>query len=137
MKKIALFLSVIYLLGCSGKELTPQEEQILGTWQLTEYCVSSGAGNCTTQPATAVRTQTLEFRKDGSFIQKIPEPGKFQTPIVSSGEFQIVTPGKIRFGFDDRATFTEEVQWSYELSGDRLKILPLCFEGCSYTYRRL
>lgn len=137
MKKIVLLLSVLYLLGCNEQELTPEEERILGTWQLVEYCVSPGNGNCSPQAATAVRTQTLEFRKNGSFIEKIPEPGKFQTPLVSSGEFQIVTPGKIRFTFDDRATFTEEVQWSYELSGNRLTILPLCFEGCSYTYRRL
>lgn len=137
MKKIAILLSVLYLVGCTKKELTPQEEQILGTWQLVEYCISPGAGNCTPQLATAVRTQTLDFKKNGSFIEKIPEPGKFQTPIVSSGEFGIVTIGKITFTFDDRATFSESVQWGYELSGNRLTILPLCFEGCSYTYRRL
>lgn len=137
MKKIVLILSMLYLLGCSKNELTPLKKQILGTWQLAEYCISPGNGNCTPQPATVIYTQTLKFRKNGSFIEKIPEPGKFQTPIVSSGEFQIVTDGKIKLKFDDRTTFTEEVQWGYELSGDSLTILPLCFEGCSYTFRRL
>ncbi len=137
MKKIVLFLSIVYLIACSRKELTPQEEQILGTWQLIEYCVSPGNGNCTPQVATAVRSQTLEFKKNGSFIERIPQPGQFQTPLVGSGEFRIVSSGEIRIKFDDKATFAQEVQWGYEVSNNRLTIVPVCFEGCSYTYQRI
>ncbi|TDB64117.1 LolA-like protein [Arundinibacter roseus] len=136
MKKIALVFALMSLLGCSREEATPEERLIYGKWQLLEFCVSPGNGSCDPQQATAVRTQSLEFKKNGSFIQRIPQPGQFSTPIVSSGDFSIKTPGRINFNFDNKTTFKEEVSWLYELSDTLLTIRPQCIEGCAYTYER-
>lgn len=138
MKQVGLRIGVLFfLLGCAREELTPEEVQILGKWQLKEYCIGPGSGNCTPQSATAIHSQVLDFKNNGSFTQKIPQPGKFQTPVVSSGEYRIDTVGTIRFRFDNTATLSGEVRWGYVLSNNVLTLSPQCFEGCSYTYQRL
>lgn len=138
MKQVAIFLSIVYLLaGCSQNELTPEEERIVGTWQLSEYCISPGFGNCIPQPATAAISQTLEFRNNGSVIEKRPQPGRFQSPIVSSGDYKIDSNGKITFRFDNQTALAGEVEYGYKLSANTLVITPPCYEGCSYTYTRL
>jgi hypothetical protein len=138
MKKIALLLSVLCLVaGCTNQELTPEQERILGTWRLTEYCVSPGFGSCTPQLATATINQTLEFQKNGSLIEKRPQPGKFQSPIVSSGDYKIERKNRISFRFDNQSAIAGDVEWGYELTGNTLVIAPQCYEGCSYTYTRL
>ncbi|MPR33246.1 lipocalin family protein [Salmonirosea aquatica] len=138
MKRIGFMLMLISLLGCSKESLSPEEKNIVGTWQLKEFCVGPGDGSCPQQLATTSATQTLEFRKDGSFIEKIPQPGQFQTPIVSSGEFRIEGEGRLYFKFDNAGTGNKENHWGYNLAGDRLTILPsICNEGCSYTYQRM
>lgn len=137
IKNIFLIVGLVSFLGCGGNDLSPAEEQILGKWQLFEYCVSPGSGNCVPQTATTTNSQTLEFKRNGSFIEKKPQPGRFQTPIVSSGDYQIKSKGKIIFRFDNQTAITGEVEWGYEVSATELVIYPLCFEGCKYTYTRM
>lgn len=136
MKKLGLILILLWA-GCSS-DITSGGAEILGKWQLYEFCVGSGDGSCPPQLATAIATQTIEFRKDGSFIEKIPQPGQFQTPVVSSGEFRIEGEGKLYLKFDDAGVFSRENHWGYRLTGNTLVLLPsACNEGCSYTYRRI
>jgi hypothetical protein len=138
MKKAGIYIvGLLGMLACSPDKLSPEEGRIIGKWQLAEYCVGSVTGSCTPQVATAITSQTLEFKKNGSFMAKIPQPGKFQTPIVSSGEYHIAAGGIIRFRFDAAASFTNEVEWHYTLTDEHLTIEPQCYEGCTYTYQRL
>ncbi len=138
MKRIDFILVLATLVGCNKESLSPEEKNIVGTWQLVEFCVGPGDGSCPPQLATTSITQTLEFRKDGSFIEKIPQPGQFQTPIVSSGEFKIEKQGNIYLRFDNAGIYNEENQWGYTLKNDMLTILPtVCNEGCSYSYKRI
>jgi len=139
MKRIGFILLLATLVGCSKEvSLSPEEKNIVGTWQLAEFCVGPGDGSCPQQLATTSITQTLEFRRDGSFIEKVPQPGQFQTPIVSSGEFKIEGGGKLYLKFDNAGNAPTENHWGYTLTADRLTILPaVCNEGCSYTYKRI
>lgn len=138
MKSIGFILVLAALLGCSKEALSPEEKNIVGTWQLEEFCVCPGDGSCAPQLATTRITQRLEFRKDGTFIEKIPQPGQFQTPIVSSGEFRIEGEGRLYLKFDNAGTASKENHWGYTLTYDRLTILPsVCNEGCSYSYKRM
>ncbi len=138
MKRIAFILVLATLAGCSKESLSPEEKNLLGTWQLEEFCVGPGDGSCPPQLTTTVATQTLEFRKDGSFIEKIPQPGQFKTPIVSSGEFRIEAVDRLYLKFDNAGTAQKENHWGYTLTADRLTILPtVCKEGCSYSYKRM
>ncbi|WP_207504803.1 lipocalin family protein [Telluribacter humicola] len=137
MKKLSLLLSFVLLISCEKEELSTVERSIVGKWQLVEYCVSPGSGECNAQMATAIYTQTVEFREDGSFIEKIPERQKFWTPIMSSGQYRILEgKGKIEFQFDVSSSRTP-VGVDYQLSGNRMTLLPGCFEGCRYTYEKV
>lgn len=138
MKRIAFALILTTLVGCSKESLSPEEKNLLGTWQLSEFCVGPGDGSCPPQLATTSITQSLEFRKDGSFIENIPQPGQFQTAIVSSGEYRIEGEGKLYLKFDNPGVFTQENHWGYSLTAEKLTILPsVCNEGCSYTYKKI
>lgn len=138
MRRIAFILIVATLVGCSKESLSPEEKNLLGTWQLSEFCVGPGDGSCPPQLSTTVATQTLEFRQDGSFIENIPQPGQFQTAIVSSGEYRIEEEGKLYLKFDNPGVFTQENRWGYSLTAEKLTILPsVCNEGCSYTYKKI
>ncbi|WP_247236835.1 hypothetical protein [Telluribacter sp. SYSU D00476] len=137
MKKLSLLLSLILLISCEKEELSTAERSIVGKWQLVEYCVSPGAGECVAQMATAIYTQTVEFRKDGSFIERIPERQKFWTPIMSSGQYRVLEDkGKIEFQFDISSSRTPAAM-DYQFAGDRMTLLPVCIEGCRYTYERI
>ena len=81
MKRLVLVLMFLWA-GCSSKDITAVNVDILGKWQLTEFCVGTGDGSCPPQLATTSITQSLEFRKDGSFIEKVPQPGQFQTCLL-------------------------------------------------------
>lgn len=138
MKTLGWVLILVSLLGCSKESLSPEEKTLLGTWQLAEFCVGPGDGSCPPQLATTSITQSLEFRKDGSFIEKIPQPGQFQTPIVSSGEFRIEKEGRMYLKFDNAGIYNKVNHWGYRLTNDMLTILPtVCKEGCSYTYKKI
>lgn len=138
MNRIAFILVLATLVGCSKESLSPEEKNLLGTWQLVEFCVGPGDGSCPPQLATTSITQSLEFRKDGSFIENIPQPGQFQTAIVSSGEYRIEGEGKLYLKFDNPGVFTQENHWRYSLTAEKLTILPsVCIEGCSYSYKKI
>ena len=137
MKRLVLVLMFLWA-GCSSKDVTAVNVDILGKWQLTEFCVGPGDGSCPPQVATTSITQSLEFRKDGSFIERVPQPGQFQTPIVSSGQYRAEGEGNLYLKFDNPGIFIQENHWGYSLRADKLTILPsVCNEGCSYTYRRI
>lgn len=137
MKNLGLILMLLCT-GCSTKDVTAVNADILGKWQLEKFCVGIGDGSCPPQAATGGVTQTLEFRKDGTFLSKIPQPGLFQTPVVSSGEYHVENEGKLYFKFDNPGVFDQENLWGYRLTTGKLTILPsVCNEGCSYTYRRI
>ncbi|HEV7348864.1 hypothetical protein [Telluribacter sp.] len=137
MKKLSLLLGIVLLISCEADELTATEKSLVGTWRLAEFCVSPGTGECTLQPASAIQTQTLEFRKDGSFIERIPERQKFWTPVVSSGQYTVLEENsRIQFRFDVSSS-TVPADWGYQLSGKRMTLLPTCFEGCKYTYEKI
>ena len=137
MKRVGLALVLLWA-GCKSKDVTALNADILGKWQLEEFCVGIGDVCCPPQTATGGVTQTLEFRKDGSFLSKIPQPGQFQTPIGSSGEYRVENEGKIYLKFDNPGVFVQENLWGYRLTAEKLTILPsVCNEGCSYTYRRI
>ena len=141
MKKLGWLLIFAYLAGCSNsKELSPAEAEIIGKWQLAEFCVSPGDSSCSMQTATPATTQVLDFRKDGSFIEKIPQPGQFQTPIRSSGEYRLEAPDRIYFQFDSVNNLEPEKPWAwgYTITGNLLTIQPsVCNEGCIYIYKKI
>ncbi|GAB2781066.1 hypothetical protein GCM10027275_25810 [Rhabdobacter roseus] len=136
MKKVLLFLVLISLLpGCKKDELMSADEiSLIGKWNLTEFCVSAGAGPCETKFSTVSYAQTVQFQKDGSFIQSVPEPGKFQTPLISSGQYRLLNQSQIELQFDQASNLESRTVWTYELAGKRLTLYPLCIEGCYYTY---
>lgn len=141
MKKMGWWLILGCLAGCSNnKDLSPVEAEIIGKWQLSEFCVSPGNGSCSMQTATPTTTQVLDFRKDGSFIEKIPQPGQFQTPIRSSGEFRLEAPDRIYFKFDTPNNLEPQTPraWGYSIANDLLTIQPsVCNEGCIYIYKKI
>jgi hypothetical protein len=144
MKRSTLLLGLLLLwVSCENQSLSPVEQTLVGTWRLAEYCVSPGTGSCIMQPATAIQTQTLEFRKDGSFIERIPDRQKFWTPLVSSGEYRVLQEqSRIEFRFDASAS-TYPASWEFRLepgqrqAGQRLTLLPTCFEGCTYVFEKI
>lgn len=138
MKKILLFLVLMNVLpGCKNQELLSADEMsLLGKWNLAEFCISTGTGPCQTQFSTVSYAQTVQFQKDGSFIQSTPEPGKFQTPLVSSGQYRLLDQNRIELHFDLSTNLESMTVWTYELRGNRLTLYPLCIEGCYYTYQK-
>lgn len=127
----------IFLLGCTRKELSPAQSALLGTWRLTEFCMSPGDASCPPQAATATIAQTLEFRQDGSFLERAPQPDQFRTPIDGPGTYRIDAPNRIAFTFSQPSSYQQEVVWAYSLSERLLTIRPGCREGCAYTYRKI
>lgn len=148
MKNLGLYFALMCLLGCSNKDsaLSPAEAELIGKWQLVEFCLSPGDGSCPAQTATPATTQILDFKKNGSFLENRPQPGQSQSPITNSGEYRLEAPDVIYFKFD-LSNFgingvldppaPAEVKWHYTLSRNILILNPPCRERCAYTYKKI
>lgn len=148
MKKLGWLLIFAGLAGCSNKDtaLSPAEAEIIGKWQLTEFCQSPGDGSCPAQTATPATTQVLDFRRDGTFLENRPQPGQSQAPIKSSGEYRLEAPDVIYFKFDPvnfglngviAPPASTEVKWHYAQNRNLLTLSPPCRERCAYTYKKI
>lgn len=148
MKKLEWLLIFVCLAGCSNKDnaLSPAETELLGKWQLVEFCQSPGDNSCPRQEVTPATTQVLDFRADGSFLENRPQPGQSQAPIKSSGEYRLEAPDVIYLKFDPGnfvgagvpgLPVSAEVKWRYGLSRNLLTLSPPCRETCAYTYKKI
>ena len=98
---------------------------IVGRWVLTDYLADPGNGSGTWQKADSRNPKYIEFTASGEYI-----------PHDTTGNYnryEILGDSAIRFTRTIPPTRQETVHYTF--SPTKLRLLPLCMEGCGYVYK--
>lgn len=122
---ILAFLAIITAISCSRSTLEPENGYPLhGKWKFKEYYVDPGNGSGTWQPAPQGQTY-IDFNINGTLATDV---GLFSGYSKYESTDSTVTIMNI--------SGTNQFFMYYNIEGNVLTLNPLCFEGCSYKFKR-
>ena len=125
-----LFLSLILTIGCDKSSKVDQAlaDDLFGKWVYTEYYVSPGT-ETDWKPADPAG-QTIEFKKNGAFINDINLMAGFN-------KFEIIDSTTVRFKKSSDSGDFWEVRVKINVKDGMLELWGKnCIEGCGYRFRR-
>ena len=136
-----LFVIILFglLMSCSNESNDlPEDERprtdLIGRWQLVEFCYSPGDASCPIQEANG--ETIFEFNIDSSFVFTSNDPQLLALPAVSSGRFT-VTNNIMNFINEDTGQVLEEGRFISSVNSESLELNPFCIESCREFYERI
>lgn len=128
MKHLIILIVLLLLSACSSPSCDETEFNLIGSWELFEFCVSPGDITCPVQ--TPDQEQILEFRMDSTFSLTI------DGQIMDNGSFSVSNSVLTFMGQQDDQTFGNSrfisIQGSCEVD-----LNPLCIEECRSSYEKI
>ncbi|MGB8193839.1 MAG: hypothetical protein WCF67_18040 [Chitinophagaceae bacterium] len=127
--RLAAILSLVIMLSAFQCHRTCGPEDgsttLTGKWKFTEFYMSPGDGSVNWQGAPAGQTY-IEFKPDGSFASDLPMLSNYT-------RYEIIDASSVKLL---GAPSPNQFLLGYTISGSRLEIIPPCFEGCAYRFKR-
>jgi hypothetical protein len=129
---LSCLLGFLLLDSCNRESLLPTNPDLIGTWQLYQEGGSPGFGYFVT-PVPGRPRQALTFTKGGT----VQLQGDRLT-IFSAYPFyrHDAQGGSARLRFLKTKTDPIGLAVGWQLKGDSLRIVPMCYEGCHFGFVR-
>ncbi len=128
MKHLIILFSLLCLYACSSSSCDEQEFNLIGTWELFEFCNYSGGIEASCPIQTPDQDEFFEFRTDSSFTLFIGGQ------LVNSGTFSVTNS---RIDLIDDITGTLDYRSINPQGPCELNMNPLCEEGCRWSYQKI
>ncbi len=132
-KSLCLALLLFLLLGCSKNDLSPEAQNIVGTWRLHEIGYSPGSGYYTNSvPERPL--QSLTFTEKG----QLSKEGENLNGMFKAPHYRVnPTQKDWEIEFLDKKKDKSGAIAKFYIKGDTLTVVPPCIEGCHYAFVRI
>ena len=127
----AVVIMILISLGCNEEETLNPENELFGTWRLTEVLADPGDGSGTFQPTTIDKTMT--FAAEGTIFTNLalcPFSSNINKSVTGAYTFEdnrgVITP-----------TDCPDYTLDFELSESNLIIYLPCIEPCAEKYEKI
>ncbi|MBD2757835.1 hypothetical protein [Spirosoma validum] len=140
MMHVAPLLVVLTILtSCRSLPKGSINAKIAGTWRLYESGDAPGGGTYVVKSIRPVPAQTITLSRNGRFKAEGSDPFfiSLYVPIQRyRAEKTPTTENYFRFGYWDSKT-RRLVYQGLTLKNDTLRLTPLCYEGCHFSFLRI
>lgn len=142
MRDRATLLIVLASLVCCLAALPQRSayEPVVGTWQLFEIGNDdSGGFNYVIKPISSHPAQTIELGREGRFRTNVSAPffrslyssvREYRVEWIAGDTYSIIYQKKQR-------RKTTAFRQGLQLRNDTLRLNPLCYEGCHFSFVRI
>ena len=125
MKQLIILSMLLIACACSSPSCEDEVFELIGSWELVQFCFSPGDASCPIQ--TPTEDEIIEFRSDSTFTLSIGDSTTLGTFSISNRLIEY------------RDSFGSIIQQRVilETSRCRLEMGPLCFEACREYYEKI
>src|SRR5688500_1823440 len=122
MKLVYNLMTILVVSSC---QFSPgQSPAIVGKWKMTHFYADIGDGKGTWQEADKQNTRTIEFKKNGEFIDSQKD---------KTGKYALLDSTHVEIK-DNSQSYKMTI---VELGTDLLVVKANCIEGCGEKYVRI
>ena len=127
MRTFLFAIGLIVLLGsCTDSTCDDEDFNLIGRWQLIEFCFSPGNASCPIQ--TPEEIEIMEFKGDSTYTYSIGAQS-------SAGTFTVVENRVLFINSNENPDITD--RFLIPLNSCRLELNPLCSEECRAVFEKI